>query len=126
MSTQQLPVTTIASRPSLRYWWLLGLALLVLVAGLAFYSLSARPLALTDANSTRTGQPVSVQAVPNASTQGVTNYIQAHNFGAGQTVPNAATQGVTNYIQAHNFGSGQTVPNAATQGVLGYIRAHGN
>ena len=54
----------------------------------------------------------------------------AHN-GTGangiQAVPDAATQGILGYLQAHAGQpiSGQTVPDAATQSVLAYLRAHG-
>src|SRR5579859_731082 len=74
--------------------------------------------------------PTLGQVVPDASTQGVMDYLHGHGAGLparGQVVPEAAMQGVMDYLHGHGAGlpaQHQAVPDAAQQGVDGYIAAH--
>jgi len=106
-------------------WFWLGISLLLIVAVLAIQNVSQRKAAALIPN-TGAGAAVQAQTVPDASAQGVANYINAHNSGSSaQAVPDASVQSVSDYLNAHSGTQGQAVPEAAVQGVMDYLRAHG-
>lgn len=97
MSTKQLQATPNVQRLTSRRWWLLGSGLLVIVAGLVIYNASQRTPVLTEANNV-----APAQAISNVMSQSFTDAVKAYNSTGGQRVPDAATQGILGYIQAHN------------------------
>ena len=108
-------------------WFWLGFSLLLIVAVLAIQNISQRKAAALIPN-TGAAAPVVIQAqsVPEASVQGVTNYINAHNSNSSaQAAPEAAVQSVTDYLKAHGGNQAQSVPEAAVQSVMDYLHAHG-
>jgi len=100
------------------FWIWLGFSLLLVVTVLAIQNVTRPAQAATNA-----GSPSPAQSVPDASVQGVANYINAHSDSSAQAVPEAAVQGVTDYLQAHN--TGPTITDPAAESVMDYLRAHG-
>jgi hypothetical protein len=127
MNTQQIQNTLKNAKSTggnIGLW--LGLGLLLIVAALAIQNVSRR-VTIASIPNTGAGAPaVQVQSVPDASAQGVTNYINAHSGPSAQSVPEAGVQGVAGYINAHSNPSVQSVPDASVQSVADYLRLHSN
>jgi hypothetical protein len=126
MNTQQIQSTLMnAQRTAGNVWLWLGLGLLLIVAALASQNISRRATIASIPNTGAGAPAVQAQSVPDASAQGVTNYINAHSGPSAQSVPEAGVQGVAGYINAHSDSSAQTAPDPAVQSVMDYLEAHG-
>jgi hypothetical protein len=103
-------------------WLWFGVSILLVMTALTINHFATyRTMVISDI-----GPYNQAQAVPDASTQGLASYLNAHSMLilSAQSMPDAAAQGVTAYLMAHGNGSAQSVPDAAAQSVAAYIRLH--
>ena len=124
MNTQQIQGTLKNAKSTAGNVWLwLGLGLLLIVAALAIQNISRRA---TTASIPETGSPFQDQSVPDAASQGVANYINAHSSPFAQSVPEAGVQSVADYIRLHSNDLPEpAITDPAVQSVMDYLKAHG-
>jgi hypothetical protein len=145
MKTQPFQQPSLTTRPApMRRFRapVLGLIALVAVLTSLAYAIQGNPaqIQLTQSVLTQRGPDAATQGVnsylqahanrgspirPDAATQGVNSYLQAHANIAKAEAVDPAVASVTNYLSAHHVAKTQQV-DAATQGVSGYLQAHAN